>query len=75
VSSGIEIYRYLVYKGGNYMKVAAYSGNRAVYYKMVPAVKSLLMNSDVDEIYLLIEDNRFPYNLPSKVKYINISNQ
>lgn len=57
------------------MKVAAYSGNRAVYYKMVPAVKSLLMNSDVDEIYLLIEDNRFPYNLPHKVKYINISNQ
>ena len=57
------------------MKVAAYSGNRAVYYKMIPAIKSLLMHSNIDQIYLLIEDNIFPYALPDKVKCINISNQ
>lgn len=57
------------------MKVVAYSGNRNVYYKMVPAVKSLLMNTKVDQVYLLIEDNRFPYDLPQNVKCINISNQ
>lgn len=57
------------------MKVAAYSGTRNVYYKMIPAIKSLLMNSHVDQIYLLIEDDIFPYELPDKVQCINISNQ
>lgn len=57
------------------MKVAAYSGTRNVYYRMIPAVKSLLKHSDVDIVYLLIEDDVFPYDLPQKVVPINISNQ
>jgi len=56
------------------MKVAAYSGTRNVYYRMIPAVKSLLKNSDVDKVYLLIEDDIFPYDLPDKIVPINISN-
>lgn len=36
---------------------------------MVPAVKSLLIHSDVDEIYLYIEDDEFPkkYGMPGEV--------
>lgn len=57
------------------MKAAAYLGTRNVYADMIPAVKSLLANSDVDKIYLLIEDDDFPYELPKCVECINVSNQ
>lgn len=56
-------------------KVAVYSGSKNLYPDMVTAVKSLLINSDVDIIYLLIEDDEFPFNLPDCVKTINVSNQ
>ena len=59
-------------------KVAAYTGTRNLYPMMVPAVKSLLVNSDVDEIWLFIEDDEFPkkYNMPEEiVKTRNVSNQ
>lgn len=55
------------------MKVAAYFGSREIYYDMVASYKSLLMHSDVDKIYLLIEDNTFPYELHPDVEVINIS--
>lgn len=55
-------------------KVAAYCMTRNLYKLAVPSIKSLLKNSDVDEIYLLIEDDEFPYELP-KVKVINVSDQ
>ena len=57
------------------MKVAAYSGTRNVYYRMIPAVKSLLKNTKIDQVYLLIEDDIFPYDLPEKVQCINVSHQ
>ena len=57
------------------MKVVAYSGTRNVYYRMIPAVKSLLKNTPIDQVYLLIEDDIFPYDLPEKVQCINVSNQ
>lgn len=38
-------------------------------------MKSLLINSDVDKIYFLIEDDIFPYPLPPEVECINVSNQ
>lgn len=57
------------------MKVAAYSGSRNLYPDMVTAVKSLLINSDVDKVYFLIEDDVFPYYLPKEVETINVSNQ
>ena len=42
---------------------------------MVAAYKSLLMHSDVALIYLLIEDDSFPYELPDCVKTVNVSSQ
>ena len=55
------------------MKAAVYFGSREIYYDMVASYKSLLVNSDVDKIYLLIEDNEFPYELHPDVETINIS--
>lgn len=55
------------------MKAAVYFGSREIYYDMVASYKSLLVNSDVDKIYLLIEDNKFPFELHPAVETINIS--
>ena len=57
------------------MRTAVYSGTRNLYPYMAPAIKSLLANSSVDEIYLLIEDDKFPEWLPETVKTINVSGQ
>lgn len=57
------------------MKVAAYTGTRNLYDDMIPAFTSLLINSDVDKVYLLIEDDEFPIKLPDKVESINVKNQ
>lgn len=57
------------------MRVAAYCGTRNLYKNMIPALKSLLVNSNVDKIYLLIEDDIFPYSLPPEVEIINVSKQ
>jgi len=55
------------------MKVAAYFGSREIYYDMLTSCKSLLVNSDVDKVYLLIEDDEFPFELDNTVEVINIS--
>lgn len=39
------------------MRAAAYSGTRNIYDKMLTAAKSLLMHSNVEKIYFLIEDD------------------
>lgn len=57
------------------MKAAVYTGTRNLYPDMVPAVKSLLINSDVERVYLLIEDDKFPEYLPDCVETINVSGQ
>lgn len=59
----------------NEPKIAVYTGTRNLYEHMIPAVKSLLINSDVEKVYLLIEDNEFPYELPDCVECINVSGQ
>ena len=59
-------------------KAAAYTGTRNLYRLMVPAVKSLITNSDVDDIYLFIEDDEFPksYGMPEDIVHIiNCSKQ
>lgn len=61
-------------KGDN-MKAAVYSGTRNIYGKLLTSAKSLLMHSDVDKIYFLIEDDDFPYALPPEIECINIHNQ
>lgn len=57
------------------MKAAVYAGTKNLYSDMVTAAKSLAKNSSVDRIYFLIEDNKFPYYIPSFVKTKNVSDQ
>lgn len=57
------------------MKVAGYTGTRNLYEHMVTSIKSLLLHSNVDKIYLLIEDDEFPFELPDCVSTINVSGQ
>ena len=57
------------------MKVAVYTGSRNLYPDMIPAIKSMLMNGKPDLIYLLIEDDSFPYPVPDCVMIANVSGQ
>lgn len=57
------------------MNTAVYCGTKNLYKNMLIAAKSLLIHSNVDEIYFLIEDDEFPYELPPEVKTINVSKQ
>ena len=57
------------------MKVAAYIATRNYYKDILPSVKSLLANSDVDKVVLLIEDDTFPYELPNRVMTVNAAHQ
>lgn len=57
------------------MKYAVYSSTRNLYSSMVTAAKSLLLNSDVDKIYFLTEDDEFPTELPPEIECINMSGQ
>lgn len=54
-------------------RVAVYCGTRNLYENMIPAVRSLMENTDDVKVYLLIEDDEFPYDLP--VEVINVSTQ
>lgn len=56
-------------------KAAVYVGTRNVYAEILPSLKSLLINSDVDKVYLLIEDDEYPYEVPDCVEPINVSGQ
>lgn len=56
---------------------AVYSGTRNLYADMVTAAKSLVANSTVTDVWLLIEDDEFPYELPDIVTWhvMNMSGQ
>ena len=54
------------------MKHVAYAGTRNLYEQIVWAMKSLLYHTKVDRIWLLIEDDEFPYELPECVTTINV---
>lgn len=56
-------------------KVAVYSGTRNVYPIMFTSLKSLLINNDMDRVYLMIEDDQFPYDVPKNVIIVNVSEQ
>ena len=55
-------------------KATAYCMTRNLYDIAVPSIKSLLLNGNVDLVYLLIEDDEFPVKLP-RTKVINVSGQ
>lgn len=60
-------------------KVAAYTGTKNLYGDMIVAAKSLLIHSDVDEIWLFTEDDDIGYDIPDWAKKIikirNVSDQ
>lgn len=57
-------------------KVVVYAGTSNVYPQMYTALKSLLINTpSIDQVYLLIEDDEFPYPLPNKVTAVNVTEQ
>ena len=57
------------------MKAAVYTGTRNLYPFMANAAKSLLLNSDVEKIYFLTEDDDIGQKLPPEIECINVSNQ
>lgn len=56
-------------------RAAVYSGTRNVYENMLISAKSLIANSNVDDVFFLIEDDTFPYHLPECIHVMNVSNQ
>lgn len=54
-------------------KAAVYTGTSNLYGGMIAASKSLIANSDVDDVWLLIEDDEFPVPLPDMVHTMNAS--
>lgn len=57
------------------MKAAVYTGTRNLYKDMIPAIKSLLVHSDVEKIYVVIEDPGFPEWLPDICEVLDLSGQ
>ena len=57
------------------LREVVYAGSRNLYEHMVPAVKSLLAHTAVDRVWLLIEDDEFPYSMPGCVQTVNVGHQ
>ena len=57
------------------MKNVLYAATRNLYQDVVVSIKSLLHHTKVDNVFLMIEDNQFMYDLPDFVKTINVSHQ
>ena len=57
------------------MRNVMYQATRRIYQDVVVSMKSMMHHTKVDNVYLLIEDDRFPYELPACVKTINVSGQ
>jgi len=54
-------------------KIAAYTGTRNLYNGMLASAKSVIANSDVEEVWLLIEDDELPHkDVPDMVHTMNI---
>ena len=56
------------------MLAAVYPVSKLYYEAVLPSVKSLLIHSDVEKVYLLIEHAKFPNELPDCVETINAKN-
>ena len=55
--------------------IAAYSGNRKVYPAIAASLYSLLEHNEVEKVYLVIEDDAFPYRHPGCAEIVNASGQ
>lgn len=60
---------------GTSRRAACYCLTRNIYEKAVPSLKSLLANTRVDAVYMLIEDDGLPFAVPECVKAVNVSGQ
>ena len=56
-------------------KTVVYAATRNIYPNVVPCVRSLAANGNVDEAVILIEDDEFPYELPEICRTINVAGQ
>ena len=56
-------------------KVAVYSVTKNCYTILIPSIKSLLINSPVDRIYILINEPKFPFEIPKEVIPIDVSDK
>lgn len=56
-------------------RIVVYCGTYDTYLNMVASAKSVLCNIPVDKIYFLIEDDKFPYEIPDIIQTINVSDQ
>ena len=52
-----------------------YSMTRNVYEQAVPSIRSLMHHNPKAKVYLMIEDDAFPYELPCDPAIINVSTQ
>lgn len=52
-------------------KNAVFIATRNYYGNVMTPIKSLFANSDVDRVFLVIEDNEFPGQIPKEVEVIN----
>lgn len=57
------------------MKAAAYAATKNLYPDLEPSIKALMHYSDVEKIYLVIEDDGVGYWLPDICTVINVSDQ
>lgn len=57
------------------MREAVYSGSRNLYPHMATAAKSLIANSPVERVWFLIEDERFPIEVPDIIQAKDVSKQ
>ena len=56
-------------------RVVVYCGTPNVYKDMVTSCKSMLVNTPIDKVYFLTEDDVFPEDLPDIVETINVRDQ
>lgn len=57
------------------IKTVCYTLTRNIYPNVLPSLKSLLKNGNVDSVVLAIEDDDIGFDLPDKVLTINMSQQ
>lgn len=55
------------------MKAVCYFMTRNIYTSVLPSLKSLLKNGNIDRVYLMIEDDWPGFDLPDKVYTLNVS--
>ena len=56
-------------------KCVSYCMTRNIYPMVIPSMKSLLTNNDIDTVYLITEDDDIGIELPDICKVINVSDQ